>query len=177
MNGVIHQLFDRLNDLPKESIIEERYAEQIAVCRINLTGARAVYQAHSAEMMEYEAEVIKVIRGESKLDADLLNKLYEEAKEKAAQSEQAVRQLEEQLKNSEQMKASLSKQFDNIKTWSDMYDECGMETKKMILAHIMKAVRVKRDYEIEIDLTVGCEELGLLSDELSTSSSPAVKSA
>jgi len=49
------------------------------------------------------------------------------------------------------MKTALSKQFDNIKTWSDMYDECNMETKKMILAHIMKAVRVKRDYEIEID--------------------------
>jgi len=102
---------------------KERYAEQIAECRINLTNTRAAYQAHSAEMMEYEAEVLKVIRGESKLNSDLLNKLYEEAKEKSAQSEQAVRQLEEQLKNSEQMKTALSKQFDNIKTWSDMYSE------------------------------------------------------
>ena len=177
VNEVVHQLFDRLNDLPKESIIEERYAEQIAECRMNLTNARAAYQAHSAEMMEYEAEVLKVIRGESKLNSDLLNKLYEEAKEKAAQSAQAVRQLEEQIKNSEQMKAALSKQFDNIKTWSDMYDECGMETQKMILAHIMKAVRVKRDYEIEIDLTVDCEQLGLLSEETENAVTSTKRSA
>lgn len=41
-----------------------------------------------------------------------------------------------------------------------MYDECDMETKKMILARIMKAVRVRRDYEIEIDFTVDFEKIG-----------------
>lgn len=63
------------------------------------------------------------------------------------------------------MRATLSQQFDNIKTWSDMYDECGIETKKMILSHIMSAVRIKRDYEVEIDLTVACEELGVCLDK------------
>ncbi len=47
------------------------------------------------------------------------------------------------------MKSSLSKHFDNIKTWADMYDECSLDSKKMILSHIMKAVRVSRDYEID----------------------------
>ena len=164
IDGVVRSLFDRIGGLPKESIIEERYAEQITALQMQLTSARATFQAHSAEVLEYEAEVIKIIRGESKLGSDLLNKLYEEAKEKAAESEQAVHQLDERLKNSEQMRAVLSQQFDNIKTWSDMYDECGTETKKMILSHIMSAVRVKRDYEVEIDLTVACEELGICLD-------------
>lgn len=59
------------------------------------------------------------------------------------------------------MKDSLSQQFDNLRTWEDMYDECGMETKKLILSRIMKSVRVRRDYEIEIDLTLDCEQLGV----------------
>ena len=165
IDGVVRSLFDRIGGLPKESIIEERYAEQIAALQMQLTSARATFQAHSAEVLEYEAEVLKIIRGESKLSSDLLNKLYEEAKEKATESEQAVRQLDERLKNSEQMKAALSQQFDNIKTWSDMYDGCGVEAKKMILSHIMSAVRVKRGYEVEIDLTVACEELGICLDK------------
>ena len=79
----------------------------------------------------------------------------------------------------EQLKAALSTHFDNIKSWADMYDECGMETKKMILSHIMKAVRVNRDYEIEIDLTVDVdiEQLGLLSEEVITTNMPEKKSA
>lgn len=88
VDGVVRSLFDRIGGLPKESIIEKRYAEQIAALQMQLTSARATFQAHSAEVLEYEAEVIKIIRGESKLGSDLLNKLYEEAKEKAAESEQ-----------------------------------------------------------------------------------------
>ena len=97
-------------------------------------------------------------------NADLLNRLHEEAKEKAALAEQAVLKLREKLKNSEEMKLSLSKHFDNMKTWSDMYGECEMDRKKMILSHIMQKVWVRRDYEIEIDLTVDVEQFGLLND-------------
>lgn len=165
IDEVIHRLFERLSDLPKEHIIEERYAEQIAEIKLQLTAARAAFQAHSAEVMEFEAEVIKIIRGESKLNSDLLNKLYEEAKEKASASEQTVFELNERLKNSEDMRAALSKQFDNIKSWSDMYDGCSVETKKMILSQIMKSVRVSRDYEIEIDLTLDVQQLGFLNEK------------
>jgi DNA invertase Pin-like site-specific DNA recombinase len=161
IDGVLHGLFERLSDLPKEAIIAQRYAEQIGELQMQLTGARATFQAHSAEMMEYEAEVIKVIRGESKINSDLLNKLYEEAKEKTAESEQAVRRLTDRLENSKALKSALANQFDNLQTWAELYGECGIDTKKMIVASIIRAVRVSRDYEVEIDLTVDCEELGL----------------
>ena len=38
-------------------------------------------------------------------------------------------------------------------------DGCEMETKKMILSRIMKSVRVRRDYEIEIDFTADFEQI------------------
>ena len=41
-----------------------------------------------------------------------------------------------------------------------MYDVCGMETKKMILARIMRAVKVSRDYRIEIDMAFDIEQFG-----------------
>lgn len=111
--------------------------------------------------MEHEAKVIKIIRGESKLNPDLLNKLHEDAKTKAAETEQIVKNLELQIQSGEQMRDSLSEQFDTMRTWADMYDECDIETKKMILSRIMKSVRVKRDYDIDINLTVDCEQLGV----------------
>ena len=166
VDEVVRNLFKRLNDLPREAIIEERYAERIAESRMALTKAKAVLQTHTTEVLEYEAEVIKVIRGESTLNSDLLNKLHEEAKEKVTESERHVRQLEESLLNGEQMKRELSEQFSNIRNWSDMYDTCDMETKKMILSRIFSAVRVRRDYEVEIDLTATCEQLGIALGEL-----------
>jgi DNA invertase Pin-like site-specific DNA recombinase len=168
VDEVIRSLFARLKDLPKESIIEERHAEQVAESRMALTQAKAVLAKVMAEVSEYEAEVIKVIRGESKLNADLLNRLYEEAREKVAESELRVRELEGSLNDSEQKKAELSKRFDNIQSWSDMYDTCDIGTKKMVLSRIISAVRVKRDYAIEIDLTVDCEQFGIHLGEINT---------
>jgi len=60
---------------------------------------------------------------------------------------QGVLEHREKLRNSDDMKLSLSKHFDNMKTWSNMYDEREMDTKKMTLPHIMWKVRVRRDYE------------------------------
>ena len=96
----------------------------------------------------------------------MLNKLYEDAKVKVAESEQAVARLEDEIRNGEKMRDYLSKQFDDMITWADIYDGCDMETKKMILSCVMKSINVRHNYEIEIDLTVSCEELGLTSADV-----------
>ena len=166
---VVCGLFARLQDLPKEAIIAARCAEQIAETQRSLVRAREALQADTAEVLEYEAEVIKVIRGESRLSSDLLNKLHEDAKARAEASSLAVRQLEAQLQGSEERQAALSQQYDSMLTWADMYGQCDMAAKKMIVARLMRAVRVSRDYQVEIELTVDCEQLGisLASDDMS----------
>ena len=77
-------------------MIAERYANKIAEyqCSCHGRAITGVYRRGS----EYEAEVIKVIRGESKLNPDMLNKLHEDAKAKAADAEQNVKRLEAQLR-------------------------------------------------------------------------------
>ena len=160
IENIVHRLFEQLNDIPKEAVIAEKYASRIAEYQMQLISAKAFYQANATEVMEYESEVIKVIRGESKLNPDLLNKLHEDAKTKAADSEQTVKRLESQIKDGERMKDELSQQFDNLQSWADMYDECDIETKKMILSRIMQTVKVSRNYEIEIDFTVDFEQIG-----------------
>ena len=163
---VVHKLFEQLSDVPQDAVIAERYVSRIAEQQMQLATAKTTLQIHLTEVLELEGEVIKVIRGDSKLNPDMLNKLYEDAKSKVAESEQHVKRLEAQIQDGEQMKEALSQQFVTMMTWADIYDECDMETKKMILSRIFSAVRVKRDYEIDIDLTVGCEELGISEIEM-----------
>ena len=147
--------------LPKDALVAQRYAAQMAELQQQRNAARANLQARTAEMLEYEAETLKVIRGESRLNSDLLNKLYEQAKEDCSAAEEMVEQCENALKASAEHRASLEQQFDNMQSWATLFGECDMATKKMIVANLMRSVRVKRDYEIEIDLAVDCEQLGL----------------
>lgn len=46
--------------------------------------------------------------------------------------------------------------------WAEMYDHCTFEAKKMIVAKFVKAVRVRRDYEIDIEFNVSFEEFQAL---------------
>ena len=42
--------------------------------------------------------------------------------------------------------------------WAKLFDNCNFEAKKMIIAQFVKAVRVKRDYEIEVEFNVAFDE-------------------
>jgi hypothetical protein len=42
------------------------------------------------------------------------------------------------------------------------HDSLKISNGKMILSKIFSAVRVRRDYEVEIDMTVDCEQLGIV---------------
>jgi len=75
------------------------------------------------------------------------------------------------------LRNKLNDQYDKITGWSELYDTCDMETKKMIISRLMTTVRVKRDYELEIDLSVPCEQLGLTLDEIDSSDLQIAKEA
>ena len=45
-----------------------------------------------------------------------------------------------------------------------MYDECDSESKKMILSRLIQPVKVKRDYEIEIEFAINFHQLGMAFD-------------
>ena len=153
----------QISDAPKDVLIAEQYNNVIDEYKKQLAAAQITQRSQNNEAAEYEAEVIKIIRGESNLDSDLLNKLYNEVKEKAAKTEDVVKQLKLKIQDGKKLMESFSRQYDELVTWADMFDECDMESKKMILSRIMSSVRVSRDYEIEITLTVGFEQFGGLA--------------
>ena len=121
---------------------------------------------HSAEVKEYESEVLSAIRGTSKFSSELLNKLYNDAKENAEAARVRIDKLMQELSESEKLKDDLNGKFTRLKSWADMYDSCSLEAQKMIVAEIMPSIRVKRDYELEIHLNATYEQFGLSLEDL-----------
>jgi cellobiose-specific phosphotransferase system component IIA len=157
---IVHDLFRNLSDVPKDALITAKYAEKVAEYRKKLETEKINHKNYINEVIEYETEVLKAIRGESKFNSDLLNKLYENAKSKSDEAHRIIEYLEQKISDGEQMKQSLSEQLEEILTWADIFNDIDLETKKMILSRIMKQVRVCRDYEIEIDFTVDYQQVG-----------------
>lgn len=158
---LIRDLFAKINDFPKEEMIDMRLEGQMKEYKTKLIKAKTVFKANETEMREYEEETLKVIRGSSKLNAELLNKLYSETKVKVETDRQCIINLEEELTSSKQKIDELTHQYETLTSWADMYDGCELEARKMIVGQIMKKIKVHRDYELEIDLSLSCEQLGI----------------
>ena len=155
---IVRHIFAQLKDSPKDELIEAKHAKHLEDCRANLARARLELQESSAELAEYEAEVIKAIRGTSKFSQALLSRLQSETEERTKQAKQAVNHYEEELSNSEKRLDSLRSEHVALLSWADIFDSSSIDAKKMILTHIINAVRVKRDYELDVELHVSCEQ-------------------
>ncbi len=94
------------------------------------------------ELADYQEETIKVIRGESKPDIDLLNELIHKAngeiKELTATVEAARQELDEHIASADKEQ----QEYDKLKSRADRYDNCTFAAKKMIVSQFIKAVYV-----------------------------------
>lgn len=165
---VAHAIFEQVREQPKAELLEQQFAAHITSCQGKLCKGREALASHQRDLQSYEAEVLKVIRGESSLDAALLNKLHEMAKEQVCTTREECLRLEEELHDTKQKQEALSRQYDDMITWSDLFEESPMDVKKMILSHLFRSVKVSRDYQLEIELDMLWEQFGLSEEAINT---------
>ena len=110
------------------------------------------------EYNDLKKETVKVIRGESSVSVALLNEIIKEAEENLDNLKAAVLDAETKQIALEESNIGVKSEFDQLLTWADIYDQCSMEAKKMIVAQLIKEVRVGKGYEIEIKFNISFAE-------------------
>ena len=96
------------------------------------------------------------------MNADLLNSLVSETTEQIKQLGVQIQTTTAELEETVQTASQVLREYDQLISWAAMYDHCTFEAKKMIVAKFVKAVRVRRDYEIDIEFNVSFEEFQAL---------------
>jgi Mg2+ and Co2+ transporter CorA len=155
---IAKHIFEQIKECPEDDLIEARYTEHLDECKANLVRANQELKENSDVLAEYEAEVINSLRGKSQFSPDLLNKLHAEAAERTKQAKQRVTLCESELSGSEKRLVELRHEYSSLLSWAGIFDISSIEAKKMILTHIINVIRVKRDYELDIELHISCEQ-------------------
>ena len=73
-------------------------------------------------------------------------------------NEDRLKKEQETIRELEVAAKALEKEYSQIISWADMYENASIAGKKMILSQFIKAVRVSRDYEIDIELNISFEQ-------------------
>ena len=163
MDEVIRYQLGRIKMSSESRVIADQHEKAIELARARLKIAEMQLAEKAKELSDYQAETIRVIRGESRLSADLLSELVDKTKgeitELSAAVEAARRELNERMSSAQQEQ----QEFEKLQSWADLYDNCTFAAKKMIVSQFIKAVYVYRDYTIEVEFNVSFDEFKDLS--------------
>ena len=171
---IVESLFSKIKEKPGEQVIAAQYEERATAIKLNLDHARSALNGELQVLSMLEDELLKILSGTSALKPELLNKKHDEAERSVMEKRALVEALEQELANSKDMKQKITKQYNDVMTWADMYADSEIDVKKMIIAQLIREIHVSEDYTVEIDFKISERQLGL-DQELEAAKQPKRK--
>lgn len=158
VDRIVRIKFAEITEAPVSEIMGRQHEREAEIAKTCLDNAKAFLKEQEKELDDLKAETLKVIRGQSTLNADLLNSLVSETQEKISKAQLEVDAADRSYLQLIESSQSLRDEYDQLLSWADLYAKSSFETKKMIVSQFIKAVRVSRNYQLEIDFNVSFEE-------------------
>lgn len=163
MDQIIRYQLEKISAASASEIIRQQHEKTVALAVSRYRLACNQLAEKQKELSDFQAETIRVIRGESRLSIDLLNDMVEktqrEIQELTIIADEAKMDLEQKQGSAREEESEL----EQLKSWADFYDNCSFAAKKMIVSQFIKSVHVYRDYTIEVEFNVSFEEFKSLA--------------
>lgn len=154
VENIVLNFLRSIKGIPKNLLVDQNYRQKIKEIEVCLDQANAVLTEYHALLRDYDNEMIKVIRGTSKFSSERLEAKITETEQKIEIANKNVETLKLELEDTQSLMNHVNSQYDDLVEWSDLYSTSSLEAKKMIVGQLIQAVRVSRDYEIQIDFNI-----------------------
>ncbi len=155
---IVRIQFEQIKTAPPQELIKERQSREVDIAKAKLNLLTSQYQQKQKDYQDLRAETLRVIQGTSRLNVDLLNSIVEETTTQIKELEQQIETAEANLQELVSGTEKVRQDYAELMNWAKLFDNCNFEAKKMIIAQFVKAVRVKRNYEIEVEFNVAFDE-------------------
>ena len=150
--------FSEITAASESEILSVQHEKEIELAKSKYEMAKAHLQNKKKELDDYKSETLRVIRGESRMSVDLLNTVVSETEAQIKDAGSTLDTADMELKALLETSENRKREYDRLLSWADLYDKSSFAAKKMIVSQFIKAVRVGRDYNIEVDFNVSFDE-------------------
>jgi len=155
-------LFQNIKGAVESELIDRSFKAEIASCEANLKSATNEHRKLNESLKTLQGEVVKAINGESKFDSAVLNDLIAQTKEKISLSTEKMVRFQSELDNRQHHLLNIRADYKKLISWAEIFHDCNLATKKMIIAYLIQSVKVSRDYRLDITLNVAYEQFSML---------------
>ena len=138
--------------------LEDMLRKDMEVAQKEVSRAKSELDLKDDERNALKDEMIRVIRGKSSIDRDMIQQLLDENQAAIQAAQDALTAAQNKLEEIEQENKKAENDCSNLFTWASTYQNASFQQRQAILNQFIKEVRVGRDYDIEIILNVPLEE-------------------
>ena len=132
---VIRHIFACMRSIPKDEVVNSGLTalkeEQESIYKT----AQRDYAKASSDITQLKSEVLKSIRGESKFTSELLNELIAESEKKLAEITAVRDAAKQELDNCKHHILTMQTKYDEVISWTELYDVADFSAKKMIVSN------------------------------------------
>ena len=137
---------------------EHMLRKDMEVAQKEVSRAKSELDLKDDEWNALKDEMIRVIRGKSSIDRDMIQQLLDANQAAIQAAQDALTAAQNKLEEIEQENKKAENDCSNLFTWASTYQNASFQQRQAILNQFIKEVRVGRDYDIEIILNVPLEE-------------------
>lgn len=116
-----------------------------------------------AELADYQAEVLQVIRGNSAFTQETLMPLIAQTQAQIERLEAELSRAEAELQECQQSVERELSELQTLQTWAELYKTCSFDERKMIVSRLIRRLYVYRGYRMEIEFNVSFEDFQALT--------------
>ena len=164
IDGIIRHIFENMRSIPKSEVVNSGLVALQREQESRYKTAQRDCTKTAADLAELKAEVIKSIRGESKFSSDLLSELITQTEKSLTGFEQTRNDAKREVDECKHRITEMQVKYDEVISWTELYDEADLTAKKMIIANLINRIDVGTDYFIHIDLNIDLEHFGIHLD-------------
>ena len=162
VDQIVRIQFERVKQAPPQSLIEEQQTRAVDLARARLKLLNEQYQHKQRDYQALREETLKVVQGTSHLNVDMLNSLIDETSTQLKDLEWRINEAGKELQEMETSAEQVQNEYAQLMNWAELYDNCSFDAKKMIVAQFVKAVYVKKGFELAIEFNVSFDEFQTL---------------
>ena len=158
-------MFDRIGRIADETPFVVEWFVKNGIQVWSTQEGEQRFDNHIDKLNKLREEVVKSIQGESAFSQSMLAGLVEDSKKKSESLKVQCEKAESEVESSKTLIKDLNDQYDEIISWSSLYDSASIEAKKMIVNSMIKRVDVYRNYELNVELNMNIRQFFLGMEE------------
>lgn len=151
---LLHNIFDKAKAVSDKELIDKQALSSVKSLEVQLQRARTELASYAKELRRWSDLMLDSIDGKCPFTPDMVK-----ARMDTVQASIDVTSLKiEDLQRQQMENASLSKEIKDshqrLLSLAEMFDTASAEEKRIIAANIIKAVKLHRDYSMDIEFSI-----------------------